>query len=255
MKPLDVAFRAIRAGCFGALVFLFVNTAANMMQSCGSSNFVSWAGSRLHEKIIQFGDKWGQKAYRGPGGEDNWTMVAPHIKLKYYVGPGMAFGFLVGAVVGVALAWRDRRKGLREFVEKVLPGGGTGGAIPPGSNVLVTHVPPPSAEAPGAATGAGTMSGRGPGAAAPLPIPWYWPLLIALIGILFHGYLLGLIAVALADRVPSKTWQAWLTRATGACVTLFWGIGTEMWWGPGWSTIYRGLADFLKMFFAGVGME
>ncbi|MCX7806066.1 MAG: hypothetical protein N3A38_12870 [Planctomycetota bacterium] len=251
MRPLHVVFRAILAGCFGSLVFLCVNTAANMMQSCGSSNFVSWVGSKLHEKVIQLGDKWGQKAYRGPGGEDNWTMVAPHIKLKYYVGPGMTLGFLVGAAAGVALAWRERRKGLREFVDKVLPGGGAGSAVPPGANVPVTHVPPPSAEA----AGAGAISGRETGGAAGLPIPWHWPLLIAMIGLLFHGYLLGLIAVVLAGRVPARPWQAWLTRVVGAFVVLFWGLGTEMWWGPGWSTIYRGLADFLKMFFAGVGME
>jgi hypothetical protein len=204
------------------MAFLFANTASNMMQNCGSSNFTSWMGAKLHEKVIQFGDKRGQKAYRGPNGEDNWTMVAPHLKLKYYLGPGMTFGFLLGAAVGGALvAWELRRKAV---AAKDAAGTGKADAT------------------------------AGPEAAA-FAVPAHWPLVIALMGTVFHGYLLGFVAVLLSGRTRTKPWLVWLTRIVGAGVVLFWGIGTELWWGPGWSTIYPGLRNILKVFFSGIGME
>jgi len=91
--------------------------------------------------------------------------------------------------------------------------------------------------------------------AGALVIPAHWPLLLALLGTFFHGHLLGLAAVVLSGRTRGKPWLVWLTRVVGAGVVLFWGVGTELWWGPGWSTTFRGLANILKMFFARIGME
>lgn len=244
MKASRIVVRVLSAGCLGVLVFLFVNTASNMMQSCGSSNFASWFGSKLHEKVIQFGDKRGSKAYRGPNGEDNWTMVAPHLKLKYYLGPGMMIGFVLGAAVGGALVgWEWRRK--------------AGAAASAAAAAEAEAADPGSAAAAGSGSGEAGAPAAAEAAARPgeLVLPAHWPLIVALMGTVFHGYLLGLVAVVLSGRTRARPWLVWLTRAVGAAVALFWGVGTEMWWGPGWSTTYRGFANFLKMFFAGIGME
>ncbi len=77
-----------------------------------------------------------------------------------------------------------------------------------------------------------------PNQPALLKVPANWPLGVALIGILFYGHLLGLLAVVLLRRSQAGWWLRCATWVVALGVALLWGAGQELWFGEGWSTIY-----------------
>lgn len=150
---------------------------------------------------------------RVPGGDEIWPKVAPHLKMPYYVLPGLLAGLFFGLLVsGVVLLIKWLRKSRAAGGEEV------GGELAEKKLAAGFEVPPA------------------------------WPVLLAAFGFIFHGYALGLAAFLLADWVRGKR-LAWLGRACGVVVSLFWAVGTEMPWPEGWSKIYPDLDRMLKFLF------
>lgn len=227
LAALRVGGRILWAGVLGMLVFLAVNTSANLMQNQAYGKFINWLGAKIHEKPAQYGDAKGTRDYTTADGHDNWTMLAPHLKLRYYLGPGMKLGFALGLLAGGAqAAWEWQRRRRRREAGKEGAADGTA--------------------AMGAPPAAASAAPRDEEADRTVTIPRSWPLLTAAAGILFQGHILGLAAIVMAGRTRAGLRLAWLTRAAGAAVVLLWGVGSELPWDRGWADTYRPIADFLK---------
>jgi hypothetical protein len=227
MKAFTKALRVLQAGLVGSMLFLSVNTAANVMRTTGSEQFVSWAGANVHDQIQKrIGEGLGERRWDKVERPVSWQMLNPRQWLYWRVGPGMFLGFVLGAAVGGAVL----------LVERLRKSKGAAGPSCDGD----------AADA-AACCGPGAEEGR-----ARFILPRYWPLCVAAAAFPFHGYVLGLAAWFMAGHIRARAWLVWGTRLLAMGAVLFWGIGTEIWWGQGWGQSYPEIKNVLKWFFGAV---
>lgn len=204
---LKEASLILKCAWLGAILYLSVMAAFSVMEHTVEDQFVSWVGANFHRKLQSPGNKLGASRY-GAEGWAELTMNRPDRQAYYVIAVGGVIGLTIGVLVGAVLvAGRVRRR----------------------------------------RSGEDSSAKPNTEAAQGLTVPALWPLGLALAGFLFHGYVLGPMAIVLAGHSRAGRWRVWATAVVATGVVLFWSAGTEVWFGEGWSKTYP-WAKFLYHF-------
>ncbi|MCX7806755.1 MAG: hypothetical protein N3A38_16445 [Planctomycetota bacterium] len=190
---------ALAGGVIGTMIVWGLLGLTQTVVAEGGMSFAGWAGRVVHDAILQ---KPGTKLIEAVYGEDEALNLRGDIRTLYVLGCLGIAGAFAGCLAGAGAGFLRRRTA--------------------GGNRTGTWA--------GAGAEAGSDGGN---------LPTGLPLGVAIMGLLYHGFVWGNVAVLLLAF--SRRGRRFLTAATwivGFAAVLLWAWALEINWPEGWSKTY-----------------